>query len=128
MDFFIGTGVLSWDKREREIGRWGTIVLYTNTFFTTPKLLNTGIMGSGLLYGIVKRVRNSIPLNDLKGRPLFAYPIEGEMIQYGRGEIFFIDGVAVGLRPKVMRKKDWLFPPSLFRTYNQDVDLWFRNE
>lgn len=134
----LGTGILTWDVRERRSDRYGTVWLmndgHTSISSDDPELLLdesavASVVGrKGRLVARVISVRQSTHIGDLFRGIGPVQPDEGEEIELGIGEAFSEQqhyGLAVGLRPDDGRQGDWLDPHKLYRAHEQLVELRF---
>lgn len=134
----LGTGILTWDGRERRSDRYGTVWLMNDghTSMSTgdpERLLDAAAVADadgkkGRLVARVISVRQSTHIGDLFRGIYPIQPEEGEEIELGLGTAFCEQqhfGVAVGLLPDDGRSHDWLDPKSLYRAHEQLVELRF---
>ena len=133
----LGTGVLTWDGRERISDRYGTVYLVDRPQGspfqeTKTKIIPLQIIPcrSGVLIAEIIETRQSQHIGDIF-RGLFpSTPEVGDRIILGAGELFFErdtnrDGNEVGIKPDDGRESDWLDPRALYRAHDQTVKLLF---
>lgn len=137
----LGTGVLTWDGKERRSDRYGTVWLMPDGTTSLsgeeyPKSLINAEMAHGLIgkYGdlicVVKNVRESTHIGDIFRSIYPRKPEIGQIIVLGSGRFFtepaHNGGVFVGVSPDADEKvADWLNPRSLYDAHEQLVELFF---
>lgn len=137
----LGTGVLTWDGKERRSDRYGTVWLMPDGTTSisgeaSPKSLVNAELAHGLIgkYGdliaVVKDARESTHTGDLFRGIYPRKPEIGQIIILGSGRFFtepaFSAGVQVGVSPDPdERVADWLNPRALYDAHEQLVELYF---
>ena len=133
----IGTGILDWQRFERQSGRYGAFALFAPkdedehvVLAPQPELVGA----HGKLVVKVLKTRQSTHLGDW-GRGISpATPTVGEEIILGAGALFFEDEgeeddrlLAVGVRP-ADDEYPWMDPGRLYRVHQQTVEVYFVQE
>jgi len=128
----LGTGVLNWNRSERQSNRYGAVHLSpTPMELSQVYLRNLPVGRTGRLMAKVIETRQSYNLGDwFRGlRPVT--PKKGDEILLGEGTLFeetHAHGQEVGVKPADDRPSDWMDPEALYRCHFQTVELWFYPE
>lgn len=133
MRVLLGTGVLSWNRKERIEDRYGAVFLLATLTSSSPLPLAGAEHEEefGNLLAIVRETRKSDHIGDLFRGFSPSTPKKGEEILLGTGCLFFDGGEeggnfpAVGVSPEDLRPTDWLNPKALYRCHSQTVELYF---
>lgn len=122
----IGTGILNWPAAERRSDRYGVVTLYIDTDSENSINLKKDFDGFlGILKAKVLSTRDSEHIGDLARGILPSTPNVGDIIELGRGHLFFTTNNGVGLYPEDNRSTDWLDPNQLYKVHSQTVELFF---
>jgi hypothetical protein len=128
---FIGKGVLTWQRAERIMDRYGTVQL--DDFpgeegkMTPLRILDTCIGAKGRLIAVALETRKSFHVGDLFHGIVPSTPAIGEEIVLGEGFLFYEGDTFVGLRPEDSRETLWLDINKLYRAHDQTVELFFES-
>jgi hypothetical protein len=134
---FLGTGILSWDREERQTGRYGFIYLLTTGnsvstgFYPAPiDVLHQGERGA--LVAQVTCTRKSTHGGDPDRNILPRTPRKGDCIELGTGILTFRDDyedgtafVRAGVQPEDGRDMQWMNIRALYDVHEQTVSLYF---
>lgn len=131
----IGTGALSWAKKERVTDRYGFVGLFNEDsedkkiaedaallMKIIPPLLNKKFK----MVAEVLETRKSTHIGDLQHGYRPVTPEKGDMIELGEGYLqhYELDGCDyVGLKP-IMAGKHWMDAKALYRAHEQTVNLY----
>lgn len=133
MELTVGTGRLTWDRRERVIDRYGYVYLLASGDSLSPSedapltIPNELIGKTATLKATVLETRQSTHIGDLTRGVFPTMPQVGEVISLGTGR--FVVGLnangthTVGLAPEDMRADNWLDINALYRAHEQTVRL-----
>jgi hypothetical protein len=125
----LGTGVLTWNRRERVTDRYGTVRLGSEPDAESTVALNNSNAGSrGTLFARILETRKSTHIGDCFRNLFPTTPTVGDRIKLGYGQLFFEeedDVQSVGVCPPDGRHSDWLEPKALYTCHHQTVELLF---
>lgn len=141
MRYLLGTGVVTWQRRERVTDRYGAIFLTEIPDGPVVEMPDCYDGQKGSFIACIREARQSQHIGDLfRGLtpPKEPLPVGTEIV-LGAGTLFReglsdIAGIAVGLRPHWILTRfekwrhDWLNPVSLYQVHNQTVDLFFESK
>ncbi|KAA2253298.1 hypothetical protein F0L68_33345 [Solihabitans fulvus] len=131
----LGTGILRWQRYERQTDRYGTVNLdrapYGESVDLTP--FDTAPVGTrGRLVAVIVDTRRSPHCGDLARGITPTTPQAGEEITLGTGTLFVQEfdhgSTEIGLAPDDDRYEDWLDPQALYRCHSQTVRLELRSD
>lgn len=129
-----GTGIFSWDGRERRSDRYGVFALDKTDdagWSANPQAFDTERCHITVE---VLETRESGHIGDLFRGIFPERPEVGEVIDLGTGTLFVerydwaCGGFGVGLRPADDRDSDWFDPRSLYRLHDQTVRVTIATE
>lgn len=135
-----GTGIFTWDGRERRSDRYGVFALDKTDYNETARARDVGWTITraeladltGLQASIkveVLETRQSGHIGDFFRGIFPETPDVGEVIDLGTGELFAdfdrmdwaVGGFGIGLKPADGRENDWFDPRKLYRLHDQTV-------
>lgn len=122
----IGTGILNWNREERQSDRYGSIFLYdiqNEEEFSKIKKAK----GQGSLVVEVVNVRPIAHVGDFQRGIKPGGSKKGLTLTLGSGKLFY-KNECVGVEPIKARGSDWMDPKKLYQVHNQEVKLYFKKD